>query len=47
MLGPRVYIVDYEIVSPIGTGKDKLTQGIESNFRADNVVVRTTTEAVV
>lgn len=46
MLGPRVYIVDYEIVSPIGTGKDKLTQGIESNFRADNVVVRTTTEGI-
>lgn len=46
MLNSRVYILDYELISPIATGREELIPGIESNFSADKKVERTLTEGI-
>ena len=34
----RVFVIDYNIVSPIGIGKDKLKKSLKNNFSAEKII---------
>jgi len=38
MLKSKVYVLDYELISPMGVGADNLIKNIESNFCAENSI---------
>lgn len=38
MLGDKVYVVDYELISPIAVGREHILSSIQSGFSADRIV---------
>lgn len=46
MLKNKVYIIDYDIISPIGIGKDALIGNIKSNLTSDEIIKRVNTNGI-
>ena len=46
MLKNKVYIIDYEIISPIAVGKDGIIDSISSNKSAESKVERVNTDGI-
>lgn len=47
MLDQKVYILDYEMISPIAVGVDHVLDSIKSNYSADKQIQRISTEGCV
>lgn len=46
MLGNKVYVIDYELLSPIAIGADKVIGSIQSNFHANRPIQRFDTAGI-
>lgn len=46
MLKKKVYILDYEVISPIGVGREQLIGSIRDNITADQIISRVNTNGI-
>ena len=46
MLGDKTYVIEYELVSPIAVGRDRILPNLKSGFSADRIVSRVNTEGL-